>query len=183
MRGVHRVAWAISLTVVLVLLATSLFAWRVVYRPRLDQLPPGGVDALLVLGPLDPWRLEMAEQLMRDGRARNLVLSTPNMPWDAIYCDRDHDWPAYCFPPDPSTTRGEAIGLKRLAEAHGWQSFAVLTVDFHAARSRFIFQRCLGVDVPVVGSHQPSLDGQRPYQVAYQAGAFAKEITLGRCPA
>lgn len=159
----------------------GVFAWKVVYRPHVDPMPEDTVDALLVLGPLEPWRMTMAEELMRAGRARNLVLSTPNLPVDARYCERKHDWPAYCFPPEPSTTRGEAMALKRLAKAHGWSSFAVLTVDFHAARSRFIFKRCLGQDVPVVGRHVAYADSQRRHHVFYQFGGFVKEIALGRC--
>ncbi|MEL4505625.1 hypothetical protein AAEX63_11320 [Luteococcus sp. H138] len=148
---IHRAAWLVSFLTVLALVLVSAFAWR----------------------------LEMAEDLMRQGKARNLVLSTPNMPWDAMYCDREHDWTAYCFPPQPSTTRGEAIGLKQLAAQHGWSTFAVLTIDFHTSRSRFIFERCLGTDVTVVGRHIPAADDQ----VAYQLGAYAKELRLGRCPA
>lgn len=179
----HILARVVTGIVLAAVLFVAVFAWRVVYRPHLDQMPEEQVDALLVLGPLNPWRIEMAEDLMRQGKAKNLVLSTPNMPWDAMYCDQKHDWPAYCFPPNPSTTRGEAIGLRDLAELHGWKSFAVLTVDFHAARSRFIFERCLGQPVPVVGRNISEWDHQRPYQVAYQLGGYLKEIKLGRCPA
>ncbi|WP_420176046.1 hypothetical protein [Luteococcus sp. OSA5] len=167
--------------VVLLLALLMLFAWRVVYRPHYDAVPDEPVDALLVLGPLEPWRLELAEQWMQQGKARNLVLSTPTLPQDAVHCEPPHEWPTYCFPPEPSTTRGEAVGLKRLAEEHGWQSMAVLTIDFHAARTRFIFERCLGHPVPVVGRHLEIPQRFLRYHVAYQLGGFAKEIALGSC--
>ncbi|MGO4957001.1 YdcF family protein [Luteococcus sp. Sow4_B9] len=177
----HILARVVSTIFVLAVAFLVVFAWKVVYRPHYDPYPEEPVDALFVLGPLEPWRMEQAEQLMRDGRARNLVLSTPNMPWDAMYCDREHDWPSYCFPPDPSTTRGEAIGLKRLADEHDWSSFAVLTIEFHAARSRFIIERCMGQDIPVVGRLQWVPSELKLYHVAYQLGGYAKEIWLGRC--
>lgn len=185
----HRPLWrrlvrALVALVVVTLVAAAgvgLFASRVVYHPHYDAVPEQPVDALFVIGPLDKWRVEYAEQLMREGRAHNLVLSTPNMPWDALYCEEDHGWPSYCFPPDPSTTRGEAQGLRRLAQEHGWTSFAVVTVDFHAARTRFIFERCLDQSVPVLGRHVPQPDELLRYQTAYQLGAWAKEYALGSC--
>ncbi|WP_394277101.1 hypothetical protein, partial [Luteococcus sp.] len=179
----HVLARVVTGTVVLLVGLVMVFAWRVVYRPHLDQMPVEPVDALLVLGPLEPWRIEMADQLMAEGRARNLVLSTPTLPQDLQYCRSDAPWPIHCFAPDPATTRGEAMGLKRLMAENDWTTAAVLTIDFHAPRSRFIFERCLGTLVPVVGRHVSSWDDQRPYMVAYQLGGYLKEIRLGRCEA
>lgn len=169
--------------VALACIAALLFGWHVVYRPHLDAVPDEEVDALMVLGPLDAWRLPMAEQLMREHKAKNLVLSTPNMPWDALYCKEKHSWPAYCFPPDPSTTRGEAMGYRTLARQHGWKTVMVLTVDFHVERARFIFERCLRQDVTVIGAYQGQYDSQRLFQVPYQLAGYAKELAKGPCPA
>ena len=171
-----------AVLVPVVLSAALAFAWKTVYRPTLDAVPTEPVDAMIVLGPLETWRVPWAEELMRQGVARNLVLSTPNMPWDALYCDEEHPWPAYCFPPDPSTTRGEALGLRELAREHGWTSFVVLTVDFHADRSRFIFERCLRQPVTVLGRYYPDYGRVRPFQLVYQTAGYAKELGLGRCP-
>lgn len=169
--------------VVVAALGVTAFAWTVVNRPHVDAPPSPSdpVDALIVLGPLDAWRLPLAEQYMKEGRAKNLVLSTPNMPWDAMYCDRPHDWTSYCFPPDPSTTRGEAMGLQKLAAEHGWKTFAVLTVDFHVERSRFIFERCLRQDVTVLGGGSPST-ASRNFQMLHQMAGYAKELAKGPCP-
>lgn len=180
-RILRRTVLVVALATCLAVVGTSVFAWRTVHRPTLDEIPAGGVDVLMVLGPLDPWRVEMAEDLMRQGRARNLVVSTPNMPLDAKYCDQKHPWPVYCFPPDPSTTRGEAQGLRALAEQHGWASFGVITVDFHANRSRFIFRRCLNADVTITGRDDSNYDAVRNFHVAYQLGGYLKELSLGRC--
>ena len=168
---------------VLVAGSLGLLGWWVVYHPTLDPVPDEPVDALLVIGPLEPWRVPAAEELMRQGKARNLVLSTPNMPWDAIYCQEPHDWPAYCFPPEPSTTRGEAMNYRSLAREKGWKSVLVLTVDFHADRTRFTFERCLRTDVPVTGQHRPEADPHRRFMMVYQTAGFVKETLLGRCPA
>lgn len=183
---VRRVGTALAVLFIGLLAGLVVFAWRVVYHPHFDELPAEPVDALIVLGPLDAWRVPMADRLMREGRARNLVLSTPFAPPAADYCDQAHDWPTFCFVPDPSTTRGEAMELKRLAGQHGWTTFAVVTIDLHAERTRFIFKRCLGVDVPVVGQFTPrtsSLSSYRRYHVAYQLAGYVKEIALGKCPA
>lgn len=178
----HVLARVVTGTVVLLVGLVMVFAWRVVYRPHLDPMPDEPVDVLLVLGPLEDWRVEMANQLMAEGRARNLVLSTPDPALDQRHCGAA-DWPVICFEPEPSTTRGEAMQLKRLMAENGWTTAAVLTVDFHAARSRFIFERCLGQPVPVVGRHVSYWDDERPYMVAYQLGGYLKEIRLGRCEA
>lgn len=178
----HVLARVVTGTVVLLVGLVMVFAWRVVYRPQLDQMPDEPVDVLLVLGPLDDWRVEMATDLMRRGKARTLVMSTPDPARERRHCG-SADWPVICFVPDPSTTRGEAMQLKRLMDEHGWTSAAVLTIDFHAARSRFIFKRCLGTPVPVVGRHVSYWDEQRAYMVAYQLGGYLKEIRLGRCEA
>lgn len=160
----------------------ATLGWKVVHHPTIDPVPDEPVDALMVLGPLDDWRLPEAERLMREGKARNLVLSTPNMPWDALYCQEEHDWPSFCFAPEPATTRGEALGYRALARQHGWRTVMVLTVDFHVDRSRFIFERCLRQDVIVTGQHVDRHDDQLTFQMGYQTAGFLKELWLGRCP-
>ena len=173
-----------GITLVLALVAgvgLHQFAQRVVYHAHYDPVPTEQVDVLFVLGPLDTWRVDYAKELMSQGVAKNLVLSTPNPSWDQRYCGQDAGWPVYCFPPNPSTTRGEAQNLRELAAKHGWTTFTIVTVDVHAARTRFIMKRCLRQDIPVVGVHWPMEANWLRYQVLYQLGGYAKEIALGRC--
>lgn len=158
------------------------FGWWVVFRPTSDPLPSTPADALVVLGPLEPWRVPEAQALMRRGAARNLVISTPVLPEDAQHCHQGSPWPVYCVAPRPTTTRGEATGYRELAARHGWRSVVVLTLDFHAGRARFIFRRCLPASqVSVVGERQFSYSGGRRQQIPYQVAAFAKELWLGPC--
>lgn len=178
----RRVVAGVVTLVLLLCAGLAVLGYVVAYHPKVDPVPDEPVDAIMVLGPLEDWRVPMAEQLLREHKARNLVLSTTNLPWDALYCKAKHDWPAYCFDPDPSTTRGEALGFRKLAREHGWKTVMVITVDYHADRSRFIFERCLRQDVVVTGQRVADRDRERPYQMGYQVAGFLKELRLGRCP-
>lgn len=56
------------------------------------------------------------------------------------------------FVPAPSTTRGEARGIARLARERGWQRVIVVTSTYHVPRARLIFGRIDVRTVSVVGA-------------------------------
>jgi uncharacterized SAM-binding protein YcdF (DUF218 family) len=86
---------------------------------------PPHVDAIVVPGgPGD--RIQTAERLAEQGRARYLVLSRgQHVPPDLC---GTHVGGALviCFLPNPDTTQGEAEATARLAKHYGWQSLALL---------------------------------------------------------
>ena len=143
--------------VVLTLLALLAALWLAVCHavldsPRVD--PPARSDALLVLGPPDPTRIEYAEDLVYHQHvADTLVISTPDaQPFDPpemveyytarSFCEPHDGVEVICFKPNPSTTQGEAMKLEELSEQRGWDTVTAVTFTQHVSRSRLILQRC-----------------------------------------
>ncbi|MDO4919853.1 YdcF family protein [Kocuria sp.] len=143
--------------VLLIALALALALWLAVCHavldsPRVD--PPQKSDALIVLGPPDPTRVEYAQDLVFNKHiAKTLVISTPDAqpfdPQDMVdyytsrsFCEPHEGVEVLCFKPDPSTTQGEAIKLKELAEERGWKTVTAVTFTQHISRSRLILERC-----------------------------------------
>ena len=86
-----------------------------------------------------------------------------------------------CFQPDPTTTRGEAEEIGRLARQHHWHSVIVVTSTYHVSRARLIVERCMpGTVLMVAAPGKPSLEGWG-YQFLYQTGGFAKALLHPSC--
>ncbi|RKQ33780.1 YdcF family protein [Kocuria tytonis] len=120
--------------------------------PRVDA--PETSDALIVLGPPDPTRVEYAQDLVYNQHvAKTLVVSVPDpQPFDSpqmveyykarSFCQPRDGVEVLCFKPDPSTTQGEAMKLKELAAQRGWNRVTAVTFTQHTSRSRLILSRC-----------------------------------------
>lgn len=176
--------------------AWLLVCTGVLFHPDVTE-DPEPADALLVLGPADATRIEVAAQLMDQGLAPVAVVATPDpveTTWpsdaefseDRTYCDgTDQPYEVICFEPNPSTTQGEAMKLRELAEERGWDNVIVLTYRPHVARSQLIIGRCFD------GTTQwPTFDYQDSYsplkaatwrEYVYQSAGFLKAWVTPGC--
>lgn len=131
-----------------VLLIAVLIAGVAATTPRDDVVL--SADAVVVLGGGGGERLALGRDLAAQHDAE-LVLSGEAIAQGAaagLACEVA----VRCLEPDPWTTAGEARGIDSLATEEGWDRVAVATSDFHTARSRALFEQCLGDEVAVVGA-------------------------------
>lgn len=170
------------------LLAALVVVWLVggyfvIVRPATDA--PAPVDAILVLGPPSvDHRATDALAMAAAGQAHTVVISVPTDSGWRIRRACELPVPEYtviCFKPDPSTTRGEAEQIRRLADEHGWRSLMVITSTYHVTRARLIVQRCFsGRLLMVAASGRPS-PGNYAFQYLYQTGGFVKAFLHRAC--
>ena len=123
---------------------------------------PAHADAVVVLAGGDGERLDTGLELVRDGVAPNLVVSTGP---DEL-CGTQHDFAVYCFLPDPDDTRGEAEAIGRIADREGWQHLVLVTSDYHATRARILVERCFPGTVDVSAAHS----GKGPLPLLWAIG-------------
>ncbi|WP_240960886.1 YdcF family protein [Rhodococcus sp. A14] len=109
------------------------------------------VDAIIVLGGERDGREEYGIEHARQGVSANVVLSHPYWRGDpkmAEFCAiQDQRFTVTCVPPQPSTTRGEALFTRDLAAQHGWNSVMVISWRYRVPRARYIFSRCFDGDI------------------------------------
>lgn len=176
-------AWVSWFFVVWLCLGVFLFV-----VPARDK--PEQADVVLVLAPAYD-RLAVAEQLMDEGYAKTLAVSSP--PNDErksapAICHEARSYTVVCFDPVPVTTQGEAQALQRLAAVHGWRSANVVTSQYHVTRARVLLERCYEGEVFIVPHWQnmailgfPSIKGSWAYHYAYETAAFAKVLLNPGC--
>ncbi|KAA9394184.1 YdcF family protein [Kocuria coralli] len=191
----RRVIWTAVGSAVALACAWVLICTGVLLHPRVTENPQPA-DAVFVLGPADSTRVEEAARLMDSGIAPTVVVATPDpvegtWPSDAEFmrerpfCDDDLPYEIICFAPDPSTTQGEAIKLRELAEERGWENVIVLTYRPHVARAQLIVGRCFD------GTTQwPTFDYHDDYSIlsrstwreyGYQTAGFLKAWVTPGC--
>jgi len=152
----------VTTVVLVVLLVLSLMALNL----RLFVFPasstPAHADAVVVLAGGDGERLDRGLELVRQGVAPNLVVSTGP---DKL-CATRQKFSVYCFLPDPDDTRGEAEAIGRIASREGWQHLVLVTSDYHATRARILVGRCFSgtLDVSAASS------GKGPYSMLWAIG-------------
>jgi uncharacterized SAM-binding protein YcdF (DUF218 family) len=130
------VAWAAA--------SARLFVW-----PRVDA--PAPADAIVVLDGDRPRRVACGVALAAAGWAPTLVvvsceayapeLLAGPVPFDVL-----------SFAPEPSTTRGEAAAVARLARERAWTRVLVVTSTYHVTRTRIIFERAVRAEVRLVAA-------------------------------
>jgi uncharacterized SAM-binding protein YcdF (DUF218 family) len=190
---VHRVGWpttrgkrillisGISLLVLLVGWLT--FGWLVIGNPKVDR--PTHADAIVDLGgPEDNGRLEVAEGLLDAHVANQLVISLNSPEQRHAYHLCIHPpigITVTCFQPHPSTTRGEAEEVRRLAQQHGWTSIVVVTATFHVSRARLIFRQCFTGKLYMAAGRRDIGLITWAYQYVYQTAAFIKAVLQSGC--
>lgn len=176
-RRTLRIA-AISTFFALVLLA--LVSIALVQFPTTNRNPPH-VDAVVVLGALDQNNMAVASRLLRNGTSHTLVLSVADGEWGSLCRDFPDGITVICFRPDPSTTRGEAESIERLATEYGWRSLAVVTWTTHIARSRILVSRCYEGDLYLVDYADDMTFGDKLYEQLYQTASFVKAMVEPDC--
>jgi len=134
---------------------------------------PEPADVVFVIGPPDQWRLDWAQELVADGTAGALMISTDDPDAEGL-CTASAPYPVECARPDPFTTRGEARWLRSEMAAHGWSRAIVITMTPHVSRTRVIFGRCVPGGVQVIGRSTGLNPARWAYQYLYQTAGFVK---------
>lgn len=143
------------------------------------QSSPTRGDAVYVIGPPQPWRLELAEQLIDQGLASTMIVSTYDV--DRPYCLAQHSFELVCIHPEPFTTQGEARAIRDLMAQRDWSHVTVITTTPHIERTRLRMERCVPDGIDVIG-RSTGLDlGGWLYQYAYQTAAFVKAWATPGC--
>ena len=151
--------------------------------------PLAKVDAIVVLGGEHDGREAYGLKLAQQGYAPTVLMSDPYGPRDPVmkrFCRRQSDIEVICRPPVPSTTRGEALMTRALAEQRGWRSVIVISWRYHLPRARRIFDVCFGApnrsvimrDVPRTSRFSVA---QWQYTFLSQYGGFVKAEVQGSC--
>jgi hypothetical protein len=167
----------------LLLLGWLTFGWLVIGNPKVD--PPTHADAIVILGsPEENGRIEVAEGMLGAHVANQLVISlnSPNQ-WRAYHLCMHPPTGATvtCFQPHPSTTRGEAEEVRRLAQQHGWTSIVVVTSTFHVSRARLTFTRCFTGKVYMAAARRDIGPITWAHQYVYQTLAYVKAVLQSGC--
>ena len=177
---IRRLLLILAVLVGLWLVACAfLFVW-----PRAEATPPNHADAVVVLSGGQDRRLDPALDLVRDGVAPNLVISSPTRgkwPQARALCGgakKVAGVRVICFQPSPYSTQGEARAIAKLARDRGWSRVVVVTSTFHATRARMLFERCYHDKLWVVGSSWPWW--QLPEEWASETGKLLVQLTLQR---
>lgn len=173
-----------------------LFASINIVSPSQGELQTRS-DAVVSLAP-QAHRLPLAEQLVEEEVADTLVISyfpddvsrggsaaTDDPVPVSNYCQSGGREGIVCFTPEEAATIGEAHTISEMVAAESWDSLTVVTDEYHAFRTRFIFDQCLGgdIDVNVVFSERDLSFGQWGYHLVYENAAFLKAVlqTSLRC--
>lgn len=183
-RRLRRLLAALAAVTVGLITTWAVWAWAVIQTPRVDATAP--VDAVLVLGGLDGIaRTARAFELVSAGLTNTVVLSMPVGTRDALARNTCHRPPAgvdvICFTPDPSTTRGEAREIRRLAAERDWTRIAVVTSAYHVSRSRLIVSRCFKGTILMLASREHVSAPTWAYHWIYQTAGYAKAEVLRGC--
>jgi len=165
------------LVVVVLVMAIGAATARLFIWP--EQGMPARVSAIVMLdGPGD--RLDTALNLAWQHRAPFVVISrgSPTYGHGGDCAPSIPHVTVICFDPNPSTTKGEAEYVGRLARKYHWQSIALVTITPQDSRGRLRLERCFAGPVYVVTA--PLSLWAWPYQIAYEWGATAKALILQR---
>lgn len=173
-RGCRRIV-VITLAVCFVVISAATV--------RLFVLPergmPSRVDAIVMLnGP--GGRLDTALGLAWAHRAPYVVISrgSPDFGHGSSCAPRIPHETFICFDPDPSTTKGEAEFVGRLARRYGWHSLVLVTTTPQVSRGRLRVERCFAG--PVYAVTTPIRLSRWPYAIAYEWGATIKALVWQR---
>lgn len=186
----RRALLVASIVVIVAALAATALGYQLFYRDHQDPLRKA--DAIVVLGGEHDGREDYGLQLAREGYANTVVISDP------YRGDSNYGRPSaqlmkrvcaastpqidvICFDPDPSTTRGEAMFVQRLAQQRGWHSVIVISWRYHLVRARYIFGQCFDGDVVMrsVPRDYGRSAGAWVAQFGYQYAGLGKAMILG----
>jgi hypothetical protein len=163
---------AVTLVIAVSAATLRLFIWP-------DQGMPTHVSAIVMLdGPGD--RLTTALDLAFQHRAPFVVISrgSPAFGHGSDCAPSIPHVKVICFDPNPSTTKGEAEFVGRLARKYHWQSVALVTITPQDSRGRLRVERCFTGPVYVVTA--PLSLSAWPYEIAYEWAATVKAYIFQR---
>jgi uncharacterized SAM-binding protein YcdF (DUF218 family) len=157
-KAIGRVAQRIAvyfIVLVIAIVALNGAAGYLIFS-RVADSPASRVDAVVVLGGEHDGRESYGMTLVRQRLASALVLSNPYSPSDKVMArmcqHRKGGVDVICARPEPSTTCGEAMMTRRLAEERHWKRILILSWQQHLPRAGLIFRQTLsgmGISVTV----------------------------------
>jgi uncharacterized SAM-binding protein YcdF (DUF218 family) len=141
---------------------------------------PRGADAIVSLDGDRPRRLRKAVELAAEGVAPTLVVVRAEAVAPELLKAPDLPFELLSVVPEPSTTRGEAREVARLASDRGWRRILVVTSTYHIPRARLIFRRGLSCELVFVsaGCRRRRL----PLDVSWEIAKLVLAGTLRRAP-
>lgn len=178
---------ALVVVLVVLLVDMGISGYVLFANAKVDELQR--VDAIIVLGGEHDGREQYALNLARAGWAPTVVLSNPYRAGDPVMARACRESPGIeviCERPNPMTTRGEAILMRRLAQVRGWSNIMVISWRYHLPRARLVFRQCFSAEpgatvmVAVPRRYQLSLLGWE-YIFTYQWAGLAKAVVQGEC--
>ncbi len=157
--------------------------WWVVDEPAAPS------DALIVLGD-DNYAADRAfhaAELYREGVAPVVVASGRMLRRNVSLADvMEHDLESFGVPAASvvklshaaQNTREEAVEVARLIQVRGWKRVLVVTSNYHARRTRFIYERTLppSVTLRVSGARDSEFDPSRWWQTRQGLKLFMSEL-------
>lgn len=140
-------------------------------------------DAVVVLGPAEPGRIRLAEEIAEAHPGAVVLISSTERNGRFVHseCGRSEPVPVVCFSAEPFTTAGEAVAIEKEASAHSWKEVAFVTSLPHVSRARRVMEQCTAVDVLVLAAGSPRAPSDWTYAYLYQLAASVKEVLTGSC--
>lgn len=137
-------------------------------------------DAIVSLDGDRPRRLRRAVELAAQGLAPTLVVVRAEAAAPELLNARNLPFKVLSVVPEPSSTRGEARAIARLASDCGWRRVVVVTSSYHTPRARMIFRRALACELAFVsaGCRKKRL----PLDVCWELAKFGLACTFRRAP-
>jgi uncharacterized SAM-binding protein YcdF (DUF218 family) len=142
---------------------------------------PERADAVVVLEGSNT-RLPLGLKLVRQGYAHLLIISRGDRKkLEAKVCAEEGvaaNVQVICFTADPSSTKGEAEELGRLAAERHLETLDIVTSQFHVFRARMILGRCFHGKLNMVGASQPAW--KLPWYELTEDAKLAYQLTFDR---
>jgi uncharacterized SAM-binding protein YcdF (DUF218 family) len=134
-------------------------------------------DAVVVLAGGDGERLDRGLELVREGLATTLVVSTgpPQL------CETTQLFDVVCFHPSPDSTRGEAEAIGRIASERGWNRIVLVTSTYHMSRARLLLDRCYTGTVEIATAQPDQGLGAWIAAIAHEWGGLAEAVVHRSC--
>ncbi len=184
-RRTRRRRLAIPAFVLIALIGAGVPVYVTPQIEIVDLHPERRADVIFVLGGGAYERYPYALELALLGFAPRVVMSNPRGSrdiWMTDLCDtRRYDFPITCFEPEPSTTRGEAQEMRRLANFYGWKSIIVVTSVPHISRARFILDRCYDGELVMAASPENISLSYWAWTYAYQTAGYVRAFSHTGC--
>jgi uncharacterized SAM-binding protein YcdF (DUF218 family) len=162
---------------VLLLVAAWLVAAIVLFAVHHDDRP-ARADAVVVLAG-SKYRLPVGIRLVREGYAPLLVVSRGHTgALERRVCSGRTGLRVLCLDARPSSTRGEARAIGRLARSRGWRRIDVVTSQFHVFRARMLIRRCYHGGLRMVRAKQA--EWKLPWYMLTESAKLAWQLIIAR---